>query len=149
MDYKKFFDKVSSVSKKANKGKFATFCDMVWCGLRYGAGYMDYDVIGFYKLNSAQRATMLTRGINNKFVKELNDKNYWHIFNNKNEFLDMFGVFVKRDWLYPVGDNKEKTIEWINSHPVFFAKPNSGECGKGIEKISKYTAYTGAYGTAL
>ena len=75
---------------------------MVWCGIRYGAGYVDYDVIGFYKLTSKQRKTMLTRGINNKFVKKLNEKDYWHLFNNKNEFNDMFRDFLKREYIYPI-----------------------------------------------
>ena len=136
MNYKNMFERVNIVKKKCNKSKFGIFVDMVWCGLRYGAGYVDYDVIGFYKLNSAQRKTMLTRGINNKFVKELNEKEYWHIFNNKNEFNDMFKEFLKRDYIYPVSAKKEETIEWLKKHEVFFAKPNDGQCGKNIEKIN-------------
>ena len=136
MNYKAMFDRVNVVKEKCNKSKVGIFFDMIWCGIRYGAGYVDYDVIGFYKLNSAQRKTMLTRGINNKFVKQLNKKEYWHIFNNKNEFNEKFSDYLKRDWIYPVDGNKEKTLEWIKAHPVFFAKPNDGQCGKNIEKIS-------------
>jgi hypothetical protein len=130
------FERVDVVKAKCNKSKFGIFCDMVWCGLRYGAGYVDYDVIGFYKLNSKQRKTMLTRGINNKFVKKLNEKEYWHLFNNKNEFNDMFKEYIKRDYIYPVSADKNKTIEWLKNHELFFAKPNDGQCGKNIEKIS-------------
>lgn len=136
MNYKAMFDRVDIVKEKCDKSKFAIFNDMVWCGLRYGAGYVDYDVIGFYKLTSAQRKTMLTRGINNKFVKQLNDKAYWHTLDNKNEFNEIFSKYLKRDWIYPVSEDKEKSIEWIKAHPVFFAKPNDGTCGKNIEKIS-------------
>lgn len=135
MSYKSMFERVDMVSKKCNKSKFVIFCDMAWCGIRYGAGYVDYDVIGFYKLNSAQRKTMLTRGINNKFVKQLNEKDYWHLFNNKNEFNDMFREFLNRDYLYPISTKKKETLNWINTHEVFFAKPNDGQCGKNIEKI--------------
>lgn len=136
MNYKNFFDRVNTVSKKANKSKFCTFCDMVWCGMRYGAGYVDYDVIGFYKLNTAQRKTMLTRGINNKFVKRLNEKEYWHIFDNKNEFNQTFSKFISRDWIYPISERKAETLEFFKKHNVIFAKPNNGQCGKGIEKIN-------------
>jgi len=135
MNFKSMFERVESVGKKIKKNKFIIFCDMVWCGLRYGAGYVDYDVIGFYKLNSKQRKTILTRGINNKFVEQLNEREYWHIFDNKNEFNSTFSKYVTRDWLYPVNNNKENVVEWIKKHPVFFAKPNAGQCGKGIEKI--------------
>ena len=96
---------------------------------------MDYDVIGFYKLNHRQRKTILTRGINNSFVKKLNKKEYWHIFDNKNEFNTIFSKYVTRDWIYPISSNKDKTIKWIEEHKIFFAKPNCGQCGKGIEKI--------------
>ncbi len=136
MNYKNFFDRVGIVSKKCGKNKFNVFCDMIWCGARYGAGYVDYDVIGFYKLTSEQRKTMLTRGKNNKFVKKLNEKEYWHIFNNKNEFNSTFSKFVTRSWIYPISAKKDEAIEWMKSHEMFFAKPNDGQCGKGIEKIT-------------
>ena len=135
MNYKSMFERINIVKEKCNKSKFGIFCDMVWCGIRYGAGYVDYDVIGFYKLSSKQRKTMLTRGINNKFVKKLNEKDYWHLFNNKNEFNEMFNEYLKRDFIYPISSKKEETIKWIKEHNLFFAKPNDGQCGKNIEKI--------------
>lgn len=135
MDFKSMLDRADIVKTKTQKSKFEILCDMTWCGLRYGAGYVDYDVIGFYKLNHNQRKTMLTRGINNKFVKELNNKEYWHIFDHKNEFNSEFSKFIKRDWIYPVTNNKEAVLTWLAKHEEIFAKPNDGQCGKGIEKI--------------
>lgn len=141
------FDRIKLVSKKCKKSKIAIFFDMIWCGFRYGAGYMDYDVIGFYKLNHEQRDSMLTRGRNDKIVKSLNNKNYWHLFNNKNEFNSFFSEFIPRDWAYINPNNikmdKEfykneefiKFKSFIAKHPIFFAKPNDGQCGKGIQKI--------------
>ena len=139
MNFDSMFEHIDLVNKKTNKSKPAIFLDMVWCGFRYGAGYVDYDVIGFYKLNHKQRKTMLTRGINNKFVKQLNQKDYWYIFNDKNEFNSAFSKFVTRDWIYPVSNNKKAVLDWLKKHNVFFAKPNSGQCGKGIEKIDVHT----------
>lgn len=135
MSFQSMFERINTVSQKTKKSKIGIFLDMVWCGFRYGAGYVDYDVIGFYKLNTKQRKSMLTRGINNKFVKMLNEKEYWHIFDNKNEFNEMFSKFINRDWIYPISEKKDETIEWLKRHDVFFAKPNVGQCGKGIEKI--------------
>ena len=136
MNFESMLERVDVVKSKTSKSKLLIFFDMVWCGIRYGAGYVDYDVIGFYKLNHAQRKTMLTRGINNKFVKQLNNKEYWHIFDNKNEFNTTFAKFVTRDWIYPVSENKEAVMKWLEKHEDFFAKPNNGQCGKGIEKIN-------------
>ena len=136
MNFQSMFERIDLVNKKTNKSKLLIFLDMVWCGIRYGAGYVDYDVIGFYKLNSVQRKTMLTRGLNNKFVKMLNEKEYWHIFDSKHEFNQTFSRFVTRDWLYPVSEKKEETLNFLQKHSVIFAKPNAGQCGKGIEKIN-------------
>lgn len=140
------FNKVETVSKKANKPKLLIFADMVLCGFKYGAGYVDYDVIGFYKLSPKQRKTMLTRGKNDKIVKKLNNKKYWHLFNNKNEFNLFFARFIGRDWVIINKDNITKNLfkneefikfkHFIRKHPVFFAKPNDGQCGKGIQKVS-------------
>lgn len=136
MDYHSMLERVSIVHHKCGKSKFFILLDMIWCGFRYGAGYVDYDVIGFYKLNHAQRKTMLTRGINNQFVQELNDKEYWHVFNNKNEFDETFLEYVQRDFVYPVSNNLEKVEMFLQKHPIFFAKPNDGQCGKNIEKLN-------------
>ncbi len=135
MSYDGMFKAVDRVKSKCNKPKWLIFLDMCWCGFRYSAGYMDYDVIGFYKLSSKSRKTMLTRGKNDKIVKKLNDRNYWHIFNNKNEFNDYFKNYLKREYLYPVSKDKEDFFKFIEKHPIFFAKPNDGQCGKGIQKV--------------
>lgn len=135
MSFASMFERINLVKTKTKKPKWIIFLDMVWCGVRYGAGYVDYDVIGFYQLNHKQRKTMLTRGINNKFVRKLNEKEYWYLFDQKNEFNQKFSKFVTRDWIYPISEKKEETFNWIQKHGIFFAKPNGGQCGKGIEKI--------------
>ncbi len=88
---------------------------------------------------------MITRGKNDKIVKKLNDRKYWHIFNNKNEFNLAFARFIYRDWVIINTKNTSRNLfkneeyikykHFIKKHPVFFAKPNDGQCGKGIQKI--------------
>jgi glutathione synthase/RimK-type ligase-like ATP-grasp enzyme len=136
MNYTAMLNRVKKVSKDANKPSIYIFFDMIWCGIRYGAGYVDYDTIHFWDLNSAQRKTMLTRGINDKYVKAFNNKEYWHYLDNKNEFNEKFSKFIYRSWIYPVKDNKDKILEWLKDKKVFIAKPNNGQCGKGILKIN-------------
>ena len=53
----------------------------------------------------------------------------------KNEFNEIFREYLKRDFIYPVTEKHDETIEWLKKHEVFFAKPNDGQCGKNIEKI--------------
>ena len=131
---KGMFETIDKVHKKTGKNKIIIFIDMVWCGFRYLAGYMDYYVFEMHELNAKQRKTILTRGKNNKYIKKLNDKDYWHLLNNKNEFNEKFHKYIKRDWLY-LTDDKDKLAKFIKNKEYIIVKPQNGTCGKGIEKI--------------
>ena len=73
MDYKSLFATVKAIHKKTGISRIKLFFDVVRCGLKYGAGYKDYQLCEWYNLNDAQRATYVTRGINNTIVSLLND----------------------------------------------------------------------------
>lgn len=136
MNYKSFFTTINKISKKTKKNKFFVFCDIVYCGLKYQAGYCDYDLFEMYNLNKKQRKTIITRGINNDIVKKYNDKNFVQIFDNKLQFNQQFSKYLGRDWLYLDGNNFEEFQEFYNNHKTFIVKPLSECCGKGIEKLS-------------
>ena len=135
MDFSKMEEKIDSIHEKTSKSKIGIFLDMVWCGLKYQAGYMDYDLFEMYNLNSKQRATILTRGKNNEFIRKLNDKASIHKFKNKDEFNRIFKKYLKRDFLDLNTANYEEFESFIQEQKEFFAKPPAGTCGKGIQKI--------------
>ena len=66
---------------------------------RYGAGYNDYVIFEFWNLNAKQRDTYLTRFRSKKLIMFMNDHSYAHIFNNKNEFNEVFKDFIGRECL--------------------------------------------------
>ena len=99
MNYKQMFEKIDEVHKKSGKCKLFIFFDMVYCGLVYQAGYMDYALFEMYNLNRAQRKTIVTRGINNGFIKRFNDPKYMPEIENKLSFAKNFSEFMHRDWL--------------------------------------------------
>ena len=74
MNYKAMLDKIGSIHKKTGRSRWAIFQDMRQCAVRYGAGYMDYDLFEMYDLTPEQRDTYLTRGRNNDIVVKYNDK---------------------------------------------------------------------------
>lgn len=135
MDYKAMLNKVNTVHKKTNKSRMSIFLDMTKCAKRYGAGYMDYDLFEMYNLTDEQRDTYITRGRNNALIAKYNNKDYFHIFENKDEFNEKFNKYLKRDWIKVKGTEKEKVIDFMKKHDIFMAKPIDGGCGKGIEKI--------------
>lgn len=136
MDYKAMGEKVKTVSKKTGKSKLSVFIDMSRCAKKYGAGYMDYDLFEMYSLTPEQRETYITRGRNAEIVRKYNKPDYFHIFENKNEFNLLFKNYIKRDWIDIEDTRKEDVINFLNKHENFMAKPKDGGCGKGIEKIN-------------
>ena len=147
MDKKAMFEKVNSIHKKTGKSKIYLLCDMKKCARKYGAGYMDYDLFEMYNLTPEQRDTYITRGRNNEIVAKYNDKAYFHIFENKNEFNALLKDYIKRDWVDVKDTPKENVIAFMQKHPVFMAKPVDGGCGHGIEKIdtSQYSSLDEVY----
>ena len=77
LDYANMFKICKAISKKTKKNRVLLFFDMIYCGLVYQAGYYDYQEFEFYKLNSKERKTYLTRGKNNEIVNRFNNKDYF------------------------------------------------------------------------
>lgn len=136
MNSRGMLEKVKEVSDKSGKSKLTVFFDMVYCGFKYQAGYMDYGLFEMYNLNKAQRKTVVTRGINNSLIKRFNNPDYRFVFDDKRKFNETFSSFISRDWLDLEKTQNKDFENFINKYPQFFAKPYNGMCGKGIEKIN-------------
>ena len=140
MSFKNMFKQIDVVNKRSGKNKIIIFFDMIICGFKYQAGYMDYMLFEMYNLSSKQRKTIMTRGKNNKLIKKYNDFNYKSYFLMKDQFDNKFKKYLHRDFLV-INENSLNDFNlFIKKHSIFFAKPLDGQCGKKIEKIdvSKY-----------
>ncbi len=136
MNYKAMLDKINSIHQKTGKGRLAILWDMKDCAVKYGAGYMDYDLFEMYDLTPEQRDTYLTRGRNNDLVKKYNDPAHMDDFGDKIKFNARFAPFLRREWVPVTGENREEVMAFVERHPTFMAKPAKGSCGWGIEKLS-------------
>ena len=135
MDHKNFFRVINNINKKTKKSKIYLFFDIIYCGLKYQAGYLDYELFEMYNLNGKQRKTVLTRGINNHFIKTYNDKSFTHYFVNKDEFNQKFDKFLKRDWMIIDGKNEKEFNEFIKDKEEIIVKPTNGTHGDNISKV--------------
>ena len=135
MNHKQMLTFVDKVHKRSGKNRILIFFDMILCSIKYQAGYMDYYVFCFENLKPSIRKTFITRGVNNQYIRTMNNREYYHLFDNKLEFNQLFQKFLNREYL----DLNKSTLEefqfFIKKHPVFMAKPVDLQCGKGIEKI--------------
>ena len=134
MNYKQFFDTIDTVHSKTNKNKLAIFIDIINCGIKYQAGYIDYNLFEMYNLNKEERKTIITRGINNEILKKYNDQSKAYIFEDKALFNKLYDKYLNREWIY-LKDNLEEFKEYLKNKKEIIVKPLSLSCGKGVEKI--------------
>ncbi len=135
MNFGNFFKTVNEVHEKCGKARIALFCDMVWCGLKYQAGYMDYQLFEMYRMNDKERKTIITRGKNNEIQKRYNDPEYLKYFKDKVLFNRTFDKYLHREWIYLDGKNEDEFGKFLKGKTEVIVKPSSGSCGQGIEKL--------------
>lgn len=135
--FKRLHTVIGRVKEKCGQNRVYTFFDMLVCAVRYGAGYHDYLIFGFYAMNARQRDTYMTRVRNKRLIELVNDPAYEHIFTHKNEFDKRFSAYLGREFLDLAETTPESFAAFMVDKDVIFAKPNVGESGKGIEKLEK------------
>lgn len=135
MNFSNLFKMVNTVHEKNGKNKIYIFFDIVYCGLKYQAGYVDYNLFEMYKMNSKERATVVTRGINNKITKEYNDMSLAYKFEDKALFNKLFDKYLKREWIYLKDATKKDFKKYLKGKDEIIVKPLDLSCGKGVEKL--------------
>lgn len=133
--FKKMGVAINHAHERSGKNKVAIFLDMVNCTLRYGSGYNDYVIFEFWDLDHKQRDTYLTRMRSKKFIMFMNDHDYAHYFDNKNEFNEKFKDYIGREVIDIAGATDEDIKNFFNTRKKIFAKMNDLSCGIGCELI--------------
>lgn len=145
MDFSTMGELAGSVSERNGKPKLFVMADMIWCGFKYQAGYTDYELFQMDRANAKQRATYVTRGVNDRLVSRFNDAGHRHIFYNKDEFNARFEDFLGRDWMriaypdeegYDFDSEVEKLRKYCEDKAETVVEPRDGMCGKGVEILS-------------
>ncbi len=138
IDRKRMEDTLELLEKKTGKSRDWLVRDMIRCALRYNAGYIDYKIAEMYRLTPAQRRTVITRGKSNEIVRRMNDKAYWHFFDDKTEFNTLFADQVKRSWVRADQElTGEQLSSFLSGKDAMLYKPLEGSSGQGIRKFEK------------
>lgn len=135
MDYAAMLKTAQMLHKKTGKPTAWLLQDMLRCALTYNAGYVDYKIAEMYRLTPAQRRTQITRGISNSIVARMNDKAYWHHFDNKTEFNTLFADHIKRGWLNFEKATPEEFAAFLQNRGPIICKPIDGSSGQGVMKV--------------
>ena len=136
MDYGAMLRTANQLHAKTGKSRVWLMVDMARCAAKYNAGYVDYKIAQMYRLNDAQRKTQITRGISNSIVSRMNDKKFWHFFDNKTEFNELFREQVKREWLDLTGASEDEFAAFLQGRGDIICKPIDGSSGQGILKCT-------------
>ncbi len=138
MDYSRMWDTAKMLHKKTGKSTLWLLTDMARCAVKYNAGYMDYKIAEMYRLNDEQKRTVITRGISNEIVRRMNDKAYWHFFDDKTQFNQTFAQWVGRDWIKADDHLAADALSaFLNGKDRVIYKPLEGSSGQGIEKYEQ------------
>jgi len=138
MDYKAMWKTTQLLKERSGKSRLWLLADMFRCAVKYNAGYVDYKIAQMYRLNDAQRKTVITRGISNNIVRRMNPKDSWHFFDDKAQFNTLFAEQVKRDWL--AIDEKSQVndlAKFLEGKTEAIGKPLEGSSGVGIQKYNE------------
>ena len=137
MDWKAMWQTTGLLRERSGKSRLWLLCDMLYCALKYNAGYVDYKIAEFYRLNDAQRKTQITRGLSNTIVRRMNDKAYWYLFDDKATFNELFKEEVGRGWMkISAQTDPDEFRAFLNQYPDLIAKPLEGSSGVGIERFT-------------
>ena len=135
--FKKMKECVVRCHEMSGKSGLFLALDMGVCALRYGAGYYDYMMYGFFDRTAAERDTYLTRFRNKKLISYMNDDAYGNRIDNKNEFNARFAKYLHREILDGRTCTEVEFAAFMADKDTCFAKPELGDSGRGVEKLKK------------
>ncbi len=137
MDFRKMWQTTAVLKERSGKSRLWLLCDMLRCGVKYNAGYMDYKIAQMYRLTDEQKKTVITRGLSNAIVRRMNDKAYWYLFDDKATFNGLFKDEVNRAWMKITDQTTVSELtDFLMATPDIIAKPLEGSSGQGIERFT-------------
>ncbi len=136
MDWAAMWKTTALLRERSGRSRLWLLQDMLRCAVKYNAGYVDYKIAQMYKLNDAQRRTVITRGISNDIVRRMNDKAYWHFFDDKTQFNELFREWIPRRWLLIREDTRPDDVADMMTLPQLIGKPLEGSSGQGIQRYT-------------
>ena len=134
-NYKRFYGDLKELSKKVHKPAWFMFLDTAVCALRYGSGLQDYLNFRFYEKKHAQRKEYVSVSYLDKAITRLSNIRWSPYISNKTNFHKNYGQYTRRDFFDPDGGYAAFEA-FLERNPVFIYKPQIGQCGEGVAKIT-------------
>ncbi len=145
--FKRMNKQINIIHKETGKNRAGLFLDMMWCIFRYSVGYQDYRVFGFCNIKGKNRKSFMTMNDNLFISHKLNDKEYFHYFDNKFEFNEQFRDYIGRDFINICEVGAKGLEKFCIGKKTVFAKALNSFGGEGItrEVIDDSTDFNALY----
>ena len=76
MSVKAMWMMIQKIHAESHVSRLFILCDMVWCAVHYGVGYLEYRVFGWVYIRGKKRKTFMTMQDNLRVCRLANDKAY-------------------------------------------------------------------------
>lgn len=144
LSFERMKKSLKAIHERSNKSYLHIVLDILRCWILFGTGYVDYYDFYFDEIEDVKKATYINVAVNHKYIRKLNNPDYYHILDDKAEFLNKYKDYIKRDFIDLRIASFEEFEDFYNKHIEFMAKPVDGLCGKGIELIKNDNSDTKA-----
>ena len=130
-----FFEQSSIVANAYHGSRLKWLLSMFYCLLRYGARPIDYVRFEFHKKSATERGRYLTFY---KYFRLLNKFGHSEkSVNGKIAEYQTFRNYIHRNWMVVGAQTpKESVLNFVAVEKEVFAKPNFGDQGHGILRIT-------------
>ncbi len=116
----------NSVHERSDMGTAHALFDMARCGLKYSAGYTDYLNYAFETKTEAERRSIITRGVNNGYVRKMNSRDLDSCFNDKRQLYALYRDFISRDIIDIEKSNADELKAFVgNDIKIVVRKPDA------------------------
>lgn len=134
-DFRHLDQAVEAAQGRTGRRRSLLRLDVLWCALRYGAGFQDYRQFQFDLLTPGQRRTYLTRRGNDRLVQTMNPVELRSQLEDKGKFNRLFASYLHRSWLDLRCASETEFEAFCLENPVFVAKKARGKCGQDVYLI--------------
>lgn len=124
------------LGRKAKLGELIKFAyGIVHDYIKYGSTISDYFELGFYNKSEDEKATYLTNRLSDKVAFSLDSSDEIIRHHSKQYEYEELKQFFGREQLFLPQANYDDFCAFVSKHPVFLFKPDTSDCGEGIQKI--------------
>lgn len=105
-----------------------------WAGafVVHGCTFTDYFLYDFYRLNHLGRKQFVTL----RRMKPIIKKDLVLGYGRKDEFLERYGAYVKRDWIgRTLRNTREEFDRFCDAHTACIVKPRDNYGGEGVRRV--------------